>query len=72
MFFLSQNGETLVESSHLYIKDSGIFAVISGGDDILLAKYYDETARDVLRQVSDAIADSEEVFSLSNIRIFSA
>ena len=64
MFFLSQNGETLVESSHLYIKDSGIFAVISGGDDILLAKYHDgETARDVLRQVSDAIADSEEVFS---------
>ncbi len=64
MFFLSQNGETLVESSHLYIKDSTIFAVISGGDDIQLARYYDgETARDVLRQVSDAIADSEEVFS---------
>lgn len=64
MFFLSQDGETLVESSHLYIKDSTIFAVISGGDDIQLARYYDgETARDVLRQVSDAIADSEEVFS---------
>lgn len=64
MFFLSQNGETLVESSHLYINDSTIFAVISGGDDIQLARYYDgETARDVLRQVSDAIADSEEVFS---------
>ena len=64
MFFLSQNGETLVESSHLYIKDSTIFAVISGGDDILLSRYHDgETARDVLRQVSDAIADSEEVFS---------
>lgn len=64
MFFLSQNGETLVESSHLYIKDSVIFAAISGGDDILLARYCDgETARDVLRQVSDAIADSEEVFS---------
>ncbi len=64
MFFLSQNGETLVESSHLYIKDSAIFAVIPGGDDILLSRYHDgETARDVLRQVSDAITDSEEVFS---------
>lgn len=64
MFFLTQNGETLVESSHLYIRGGEIFAVISGGDDILLAKYADnETARDVLRQVSDAIADSEEVFS---------
>ena len=36
MFFLSQDGMRLVESSHLYINESSIFAVINGGEDVSL------------------------------------
>ncbi|MFR0872468.1 MAG: hypothetical protein ACLSG5_14400 [Oscillospiraceae bacterium] len=39
MFFLSQDGMRLVESSHLYINESSIFAVINGGEDVELAHF---------------------------------
>ena len=54
MFFLSQDGMRLVESSHLYINESSIFAVINGG-----------AAQEALRSVYAAIEDSEAVFSFA-------
>ena len=66
MFFLSQDGLRLVESSHLYISEGSIFAVVSGGDDIELA-HYDVygAAQEALRSVYAAIEDSEAVFSFA-------
>lgn len=64
MYFLSQDGLQLVESNHLYISESSVFAVVSGGEDIELAHYevYGE-AHEALRKVYTAIEDSEAVFS---------
>ena len=64
MFFLSQDGTQLVESSRLYVLDNDIFAVVPGSDDIRLAHYdiYGD-AQEALRSVYAAIEDSEAVFS---------
>lgn len=64
MYYMSQDGTRLVESSHLYIADNTIFAVITGGEEIALAQYevYGE-AQEALRKVCAAIEDGEEVFS---------
>lgn len=65
MFFLSQDGLRLVESSNLYINENSIFAVV-GGKDIELA-HYDVygAAQEMLRSVYAAIEDSESVFSFA-------
>lgn len=66
MFFLSQDGLRLVESSHLYISEGSIFAVINGGDDVELAHYeVYGAAQEALRSVYAAIEDSEAVFSFA-------
>lgn len=66
MFFLSQDGLRLVESSHLYISGDSIFAVINGGDDVELAHYeVYGAAQEALRSVYTAIEDSEAVFSFA-------
>ena len=66
MFFLSQDGMRLVESSYLYINESSIFAVINGGEDVELA-HFDlyGAAQEALRSVYPAIEDSEAVFSFA-------
>lgn len=67
MFFLSQDGMRLVESSHLYIiNESSIFAVINGGEDVELAHFeLYGAAQEALRSVYAAIEDSEAVFSFA-------
>lgn len=66
MFFLSQDGMRLVESSHLYINESFIFAVINGGEDVELAHFeLYGAAQEALRSVYAAIEDSEAVFSFA-------
>lgn len=65
MFFLSQDGMQLVESSRLYISNDSIFAVV-GGEDIELAHYeVYGAAQEALRNVYAAIEDSEAVFSFA-------
>lgn len=61
---MSQDGTSLVESNHLYIKNNAVFAVVAGSDDIKLAEYeiYGE-AQEKLHRVYAAIEDSESVFS---------
>ena len=64
MFFLSQDGMRLVESSHLYINESSIFAVIN--EDVELAHFeLYGAAQEALRSVYAAIEDSEAVFSFA-------
>ena len=59
MFFLSQDGMRLVESSHLYINESSIFAVINGGEDVELAHFeLYGAAQEALRSVYAAIDGS--------------
>lgn len=66
MFFLSQDGMQLVESSRLYISNDSIFAVVGGGEDIELAHYeVYGAAQETLRNVYAAIEDSEAVFSFA-------
>lgn len=64
MYYMSQDGTRLVESSHLYIAENAVFAVIPDGEDIELARYevYGE-AQEALHKVCAAIEDGEEVFS---------
>lgn len=64
MYYLSQDGTVLAESSRLYIKENAIFAVIPGSEDIMLAEYeiYGE-AQEMLHKVFTAIEDGENVFS---------
>ena len=65
MFFLSQDGMRLVESSHLYINESSIFAVINGGEVELAHFELYGAAQEALRSVYAAIEDSEAVFSFA-------
>ena len=66
MFFLSQDGMRLVESSHLYINERSIFAVINGGEDVEHAHFaLYGAAQEALRSGYAAIEDSEAVFSFA-------
>ncbi len=64
MYYLSQDGCMLVESSRLYVKDNAVYAVVPGADDIMLAQYevYGQ-AQEMLRNVYTALEDEENVFS---------
>lgn len=61
MFFLSQDGMRLVESSHLYINESSIFAVINGGEDVELAHFeLYGAAQEALRSVYAALRTARQ------------
>lgn len=64
MYYLSQDGYVLVESNHLYIDGTNIYALYPEREDILLARYNSlDAAKEALRQVGEAVADHEEIFS---------
>lgn len=65
MYYMSQDGSVLAESSRLYVKDNTVYAVVPGSsEDIKLAEYeiYGE-AQEMLHKVYAAIEDGENVFS---------
>lgn len=64
MYYMSQDGCILAESSRLYIRENSVYAVVSGGEDVKLAEYevYGE-AQEMLHKVYSAIEDGENVFS---------
>ena len=64
MYYMSQDGSILAESSRLYVRDNSVYAVVPGSEDIKLAEYevYGE-AQEMLHKVYAAIEDGENVFS---------
>lgn len=64
MYFLAQNGGTLVKSEHLYIAGNTICAKVCGCEDVKLAEYEMlGEAQEMLHKVYTAIEDGESVFS---------
>lgn len=64
MYFLAQNGGTLVRSEYLYISGNMICAKVSGSEDVKLAEYEIlGEAQEMLHKVYTAIEDGETVFS---------
>lgn len=64
MYYLSQDGCTLTESSRLFIKGSAIYAAATAAQgEVKLAEYKTlENAQEVLRKIYHAIEDGENTY----------